>query len=70
MKIEIGMEFTRRTGKRVGPVETVTDVLKTYNSKGELVQTRYVATHDFCGQTVTDRDLLATTIARALLSDA
>jgi hypothetical protein len=41
----------------------VTDILKTYNSKGELVKIRYVAEHQFMGQTVTDRDVVETTIA-------
>lgn len=47
---------------------TVTDVLKTTNSRGELVAVRYVATHDFMGQCVTDSNVLETTIARGLVS--
>jgi hypothetical protein len=39
------------------------DVLRTTNSKGELVRLRYVATHDLAGQTVTDYDVVATSIA-------
>lgn len=42
---------------------TVTDVLRTYNSAGELVRLRYVATHEFMGQTLTDSDVCDTTIA-------
>lgn len=45
---------------------TVVDVLRTYNSRGDLVRLRYVATHQFCGQTVTDGDVCDTTIARGL----
>lgn len=45
---------------------TVVDVLKTYNSAGDLVNLRYVSTHQFCGQTVTDRDVVSVTIARGL----
>ena len=45
---------------------TVIDILKTYNGKGELVRTRYVATHEFCGQLVSDYDVVAPTIARGL----
>lgn len=45
---------------------TVVDVLRTYNSGGDLVRLRYVATHQFCGQTVTDSDVCDTTIARGL----
>lgn len=47
---------------------TVVDVWKTYNAVGELVHTRYVSTHEFVGQLVTERDVVATTIARGLLS--
>lgn len=46
---------------------TVIDVLKTYNSKNELVHTRYVSTHIFAGQTVTNKDVVATTIAMGLI---
>ena len=61
-EITIGTKFTTR-GKH--PKECiVTDILKTYNSKGELVSTRYVATHEFLGQTVTDYDVVAVTIQR------
>lgn len=45
---------------------TVTDILKTYNSKGDFVKLRYVATHEFCGQAVTDYDVNQTTIARGI----
>jgi len=41
---------------------TVVDRLDTYNSKGELVKTRYISEHDFLGQTVTDYDVGRTTI--------
>ena len=43
---------------------TVVDKLETYNSKGELVKTRYVSEYTFLGQTVTDRDVLDITILR------
>jgi hypothetical protein len=41
----------------------VTDVLKTYNYKNELVKIRYMSTHEFMGQTVTDYDVLEVTVA-------
>lgn len=47
---------------------TVVDHLTTTNSKGEVVRERYVATHQFCGQTVEDQDVVAVTIARGLVS--
>ena len=43
---------------------TVTDILRTYNSAGDLVRVRYVSTHQFAGQTITDIDVCDTTIAR------
>lgn len=45
---------------------TVVDVWKTYNVAGELIRTRYVCSHEFCGQTVTERDVLAITIQRGM----
>lgn len=65
-QFNIGQQF-KRVGNKHPHIETVTDVLKTYNSSGELVKIRYVATHDFMGQTVTDSDIPATTIARGAL---
>ena len=68
MTIEIGTKFIKQRGKvKNDRIETVTDILKTYNSAGELVKTRYVATHDFCGQTVTDSDIIGVTIQRGLI---
>ena len=48
---------------------TVIDILKTYNSKNELVSIRYVSEHDFLGQRVTNKDVVAVTIARGLISE-
>lgn len=45
---------------------TVVDIYKTYNGANELVKIRYVATHEFMGQTITDYDVIETTIARGL----
>jgi len=45
---------------------TITDIYKTYNNNGDLVKTSYVATHEFCGQTITDNDVIETTIARGI----
>ncbi len=47
---------------------TVIDILKTYNYSGDLVSIRYVSTHDLLGQSVLDRDVVATTIAMGLVS--
>jgi hypothetical protein len=42
---------------------TVTDVISSYNSKGDLVHIRYHATHELGGQVITDRDVLHITIS-------
>lgn len=62
--IKIGLKFVRPHTKRKD-VETITDILSTYNSKGELVRTRYVATHEFMGQQIADSDIVIVTIQRA-----
>ena len=48
---------------------TVTDILTTRDSKGDLVAIRYVSIHNFCGQMVADNDVVETTIARGLVSE-
>lgn len=60
-KFSIGQQFKTR-GKHP-KLCTVTDILRTYNSAGELVSLRYVATHEFAGQLVIDHDVVETTIA-------
>jgi len=63
-RFPIGTRFALRgKGSRLA---TVVDVWRTYNLAGELVKLRYVATHEFAGQTVTDSDVVDTTIARGL----
>ncbi len=42
---------------------TVTDIHKTYNHAGNLVSTRYVASHKFMGQTVVEHEISTTSIA-------
>ena len=63
-RFKIGTNYTP-VGKNY--VCTVTDVLTTRNSKGEVVKIHYEATHEFMGQTLTEHDVLETTIARGLL---
>lgn len=64
MEYEIGTKYMSR-GKHP-KICTVTDILKTYNSVGELVKVRYISEHEFCGQMVKDYDVVATTIARGI----
>lgn len=47
---------------------TVTDVLRTYNAAGAMVRLRYVSTHEFMGQMVTDSDVSDATIAMGKLA--
>ena len=48
---------------------TVKDVHTTYNLAGEVVAIRYLATHEFMGQTVVTRDVVETTIAMGLVKE-
>lgn len=61
-RFPIGTQFKTR-GKHPR-VCTVVDIHRTYNAQGALVKVRYVATHEFLGQTVTDSDVVDATIAR------
>jgi hypothetical protein len=60
-KFKIGTKF--HTRGKVKRLCTVIDIYRTYNEAGELVKIRYVATHEFMGQTVTDYDVVEVTIA-------
>lgn len=58
-----GTKF-RRVGKNY--LEEVTDKHVTSNRAGEVVKIRYCATHIFCGQVVTDVDVVPVTVARGI----
>ena len=45
---------------------TITDIHTTVNLAGDVVKTRYVATHQFLCQTVTESDIVETTVARCI----
>ena len=60
-RFQIGQQF--KTRGKFPRVCTVTDILITFNSNSEPVKLRYVATHEFMGQLVTDSDVIETTIA-------
>lgn len=57
----IGQQYVTRG--RHKKLCTVRDVLRTYNHANELVDVRYVATHEFLGQVVTDYSVPETTVA-------
>lgn len=64
-RFKIGQKYTTR-GKRKD-ICTVIDILTTTNSAGEVLKIRYVATHNFMGQVVTDSDVCDATIAMGAL---
>lgn len=64
-QFSIGTQFKSR-GKHPR-ICTITDILRTYNSAGELVKTRYVAEHELLGRTVTDHDVCETTVAMGIM---
>lgn len=63
--IEIGTKY--KTRHKVPKLCTVIDRHDTFNIKGELVKTRYVSTHEFMGQVITECDVLETTIKMGLI---
>jgi hypothetical protein len=63
--IAIGTTFL--SGGKNKKLCTVNEIFKTYNSRGELVKVRYSAIHLFMGQTVTEHDIVETTILRGLV---
>ena len=63
-KYQIGQQF--KTRGKSPKLCTVTDILKTFNSKGELVKIRYVAEHQLMGRAIVDHDVCETTIAMSL----
>jgi hypothetical protein len=60
-KYPVGTEYVVR-----GITHRVVDILTTYNLASEVVKVRYVAEHQFLGQSLRDNDVIETTIARAL----
>lgn len=60
-RFEIGTKY--KTRGKAPRICTVIDVLRTYNSIGQLVKLRYVSQHEFLGQLVTDWDVVDATIA-------
>ena len=64
-RFDIGTTFIRYSSKQKVP-ETITDILTTTNSAGEVVKIRYVTKHQFCGQSITDVDVCDATISRSI----
>jgi len=51
-RINIGHQVITRSNRKRRCIDTVTDILRTYNNDGELVKIEYIAEHEFCGQSV------------------
>lgn len=65
----IGTQY--RTRGKFPRLCTVQDILRTYNVRGDLVRVRYVASHPGpLGQTITESDVVATTIALGLVKES
>lgn len=60
-KFQIGMQYMTRG--RYPHKCTVIDIHRTYDSTGALIKVRYVTTHEFMGQSVTDYDVPEVSIA-------
>lgn len=67
-KFPVGTKYKRRVSAKVVRICTVTDYHVTRNLAGEVVRVGYVATHEFCGQQIEERDVCETTIARGLIA--
>lgn len=59
---------TYKTRGRQPRLCTVIDVHITYSLAGDLVRVRYVSIHEFMGQTITNNDVVQTTIDMGLVS--
>jgi hypothetical protein len=64
-RFTIGTQF--KSGK-MDRVCTIVDIYRTYSKLGNLVAVRYVATHEFMGQTIVEKDILEITVAKGLIS--
>ncbi len=64
-KFAIGQCF--KTQGKHPKVCKIIDIHKTYDSQGKLVKFRYVATHEFVGQILTDYEVVEATVARGLI---
>lgn len=66
-RFAIGQRF--HTRGKAPQLCTIVDILSTYNSANELVRIRYVATHEFLGQTVYDYDVVDATVAMGIVTE-
>jgi len=65
-KYPIGTQFRKR-GRKNQSVYTVKDYITSFNSTGDMVGQRYIASHVFCGQEVFDHNVPEATIALGLI---
>lgn len=62
-KFPIGTKF--KTRGKAPRLCIVIDILRTFNANGNLVRVRYVAAHEFLGQTITE-EVVETTVAMGI----
>jgi hypothetical protein len=66
VRFPIGLQFTLSRGKKDSKIHTVTDILKTYSSKGDLVEVEYVTEFNYIGGQKVTFKCFDVTIAKAL----
>ena len=66
-KYPIGTKF-KTNGKNPKYCEVI-DIHYTYNSKIELIDIKYVASHEFCGQIVIEKNIPQITIDMGLIKE-
>jgi len=66
-RFPIGTQFISRSNMKIKRVETVTGYIDEINREsGEFLKRRYVATHEFMGQTMKNTDLCETNVAMGI----
>ena len=65
-RFKVGQQFIP-VGRKNKTTYTIKDILTTYNANGEIHSIRYAADYEFCGQIVTDYNIVETTIVRGLI---
>lgn len=63
----IGRKFEQRLPKGKKRLCTIVDFITCTNSKGEVIKSYFVSTHEFMGQTITDHEVPRSTVSRGLL---
>ena len=65
-RFNVGTKFISRSNKTKA-VETITDIIRELNHKGDFIKLRYVAEYESNGEVITNRGIVDTTIAMGLI---